>query len=118
VEEIDGAGRPVRTLGEFESCPPAKDGMEESDVRPFLGERVGLFVGGSTAWKLATLAQWARLGREVGCWVHVGRVNSSRRIAACAGVGATSFDGTSVSRFAKTLRPLDAARRQLSLGVG
>jgi hypothetical protein len=29
VEEIDGAGRPVRTLGEFESCPPAKAALRK-----------------------------------------------------------------------------------------
>lgn len=92
-----------------------QDGLGVEDVRPFLGPRVGIFVGGSTEWKLATLPQWGRLGREAQAWVHVGRVNSARRIAACASAEATSFDGTSVTRFAKTARPLDAARRQLAL---
>lgn len=95
-----------------------QDGMTPADVRPFLGERVGLFVGGSTDWKLSTLGQWAELGRDVGCWVHVGRVNTARRIHLCAAAGATSFDGTSASRYAKTLQPLDHARRQLPLFVG
>jgi hypothetical protein len=92
-----------------------QDGMTVADVRCFLGARVGIFVGGSTAWKLATLAEWAQIGREIGCWVHVGRVNTARRIALCVQAGATSFDGTSASRFAKTIGPLDAARRQLAL---
>ena len=92
-----------------------QDGMEPSDVRGFLGERLGIFVGGSTEWKLRTMAQWGALGREIGCWVHVGRVNTARRIHACAAAGATSFDGTSASRFAVTVSPLDHARRQLSL---
>ena len=94
-----------------------QDGIGVEDVRGFLGDRVGIFVGGSTAWKLSTLAQWGQLGRETGAWCHVGRVNSAKRIAHCAGVGATSFDGTSVSRFAVTLAPLDKARRQLSMIV-
>ena len=89
-----------------------QDGLTVDDVRPYLGERVGIFVGGSTSWKLATLAEWGRLGQEVGCWVHVGRVNTQRRIHACVAAGATSFDGTSASRFSKTVRPLDRARRQ------
>lgn len=88
-----------------------QDGMGVDDVRPFLGARVGIFVGGSTAWKLSTLAQWGRLGREVGCLVHVGRVNSARRIRACALAGAHSFDGTSASMYAVELPKLDAARR-------
>lgn len=92
-----------------------QDGMTTDDVRPFLGDRVGIFVGGSTDWKLATLPVWCELGREVGCWVHVGRVNTRKRILACSGSGATSFDGTSASRFAVTVRPLDLARRQLGL---
>lgn len=92
-----------------------QDGMVPEDVRAFLGARVGLFVGGSTAWKESTIGVWSALGREVGCWVHVGRVNTARRIAICTAEGATSFDGTSASRFAKTIPALDAARRQIGL---
>lgn len=89
-----------------------QDGIGAEDVRPFLGERVGIFVGGSTAWKLATIDRWAALAREIGCWCHVGRVNTARRIRHCATAGATSFDGTSVTRFACTLPELDDALRQ------
>ena len=92
-----------------------QNGLDTADVRPFLGPRVGLFVGGDTAWKLSTLPAWAALGREVGCWVHVARVNSARRIHLCTSAGATSFDGSSASRYAVTVRPLDLARRQLAL---
>ena len=92
-----------------------QDGMVPEDVRAFLGARVGIFVGGSTAWKESTIGVWSALGREVGCWVHVGRVNTARRIAICTAEGATSFDGTSASRFAKTIPALDAARRQIGL---
>lgn len=92
-----------------------QNGMEPSDVRPFLGTRVGIFVGGDTAWKLRTLATWGRLGRDTGCWVHVGRVNSAKRIHQCGVDGAHSFDGTSVTRFAKNLGRLEHARQQLAL---
>lgn len=92
-----------------------QDGMGSDDVRPFLGPRVGIFVGGSTAWKLATLEQWSALGREVGCWVHVARVNSAKRIRSCSAAGADSFDGSGPSRFAVETPPLDRARRQLGL---
>jgi hypothetical protein len=92
-----------------------QNGMTFDDVRPFVGARVGIFIGGDTQWKLATVDGWCALGREVGAWVHVGRVNTASRIRHCAIAGAKSFDGTSASRFAVTVRPLDAARRQLAL---
>lgn len=95
-----------------------QNGMEPSDVRAFIGPRVGIFVGGDTAWKLDTLPTWCDLGRQLGAWVHVGRVNTARRIGACVRAGATSFDGTSPSRYAKTLPLLDLARRQLHLFGG
>lgn len=93
-----------------------QDGLDEKDVGSFLGKRVGLFIGGSTAWKLATLPRWTALGARVGCWVHVGRVNTVRRIHLCGLAGATSFDGTSASRFSKTVQKLTHAARQLPFG--
>jgi len=91
-----------------------QDGMAPDDVAHLLGGRVGLFVGGSTDWKERTLPQWGRLARECGCYLHVGRVNSSRRIFLCSAAGADSFDGTSASRFSVNVRHLDNARRQMS----
>jgi hypothetical protein len=102
-----------RVLDESPRCLIAvQDGMQPEDVRPFLGARVGIFVGGSTAWKLATMAGWCALADLVGCWCHVARVNSVKRISACSVAGATSFDGTSATRYSKTLPLLDKARRQ------
>lgn len=92
-----------------------QDGIEPGHVRSLLGDRLGLFLGGSTAWKLRTMALWGRLSREVGCYFHVARVNSRRRIHLCNDAGAHSFDGTSVTRFATTLPGLDGARRQLGM---
>jgi len=94
---------------------PVQDGMTTSELRPLLGARVGIFVGGSERWKEQNAWGWGQLAREVGCYLHVGRVNSQRRISICAAAGAHSFDGTSVSRFAVTLPRLDRARRQRAL---
>ena len=93
-----------------------QDGMKPADVAQHLGPRVGVFVGGSTEWKLATLRQWGEMGQRLGVWVHVGRVNTVRRILRCVRAGVASIDGTSASRYAKTLPTLDSARRQLALG--
>lgn len=89
-----------------------QDGMASADVAPLLCGSVGVFVGGSTEWKLRTMTSWAVLARACGSYCHVGRVNTARRIKACALAGADSFDGSSASRFLRTLPMLDGARRQ------
>lgn len=91
---------------------PVQDGMVANDLRSIVGNRVGLFVGGTTEWKLATLGMWGRLSKESGCHLHVARVNTPRRIRLCQDAGAHSFDGTSVTRFRVNLCKIDAARRQ------
>lgn len=83
-----------------------QDGMCVDDVRDYLGPMVGLFIGGSTPWKLATLDAWSALARRKGCYLHVGRVNSLKRIKACAQVGANSFDGTSIIAFPDSINML------------
>ena len=91
-----------------------QDGMVPDDVRDWLGPETGIFVGGTTDWKLKTLSTWAQLARERSAWCHVGRVNSVRRISLCSLAGVDSFDGTSASRFAKTVPKLNHARLQTS----
>lgn len=92
-----------------------QNGMTPAMIAPFLNARVGIFVGGDSFWKEATMAQWGQLASEAGSYCHVGRVNSVRRIRLCAQAGIHSFDGTSVTRFAGTLPPLDAAARQADI---
>jgi hypothetical protein len=104
LPRLDGIGR--RRL------IPVQDGMTTGDVRPVLGAEIGIFVGGSTAFKLDTMPVWGALARERRCYMHVGRVNTARRIRLCAMAGADSFDGSSATRFAVTAGPLDSARRQ------
>lgn len=94
---------------------PVQNGMAPDDVRGLLGARVGIFVGGDAEWKERSLPMWARLAGELGCHLHVGRVNTVRRIKVCAIAGVDSIDGSSVSRFACNLPRLDAARRQTAM---
>lgn len=94
---------------------PVQNGMEPADLRSTVGGRIGIFVGGDTAWKEGTAAAWGALAAERSCWMHVGRVNTARRIRICHAAGARSFDGSSASRFRASLGALDAARRQLYL---
>jgi hypothetical protein len=59
-----------------------------------------LFIGGDTAWKLGDAARaCAAEARHRGKGVHMGRVNSCRRLAAAAAILADTADGTFV-RFA------------------
>lgn len=79
-----------------------QDGMTAADVPP---EASVIFVGGSTAWKWRTVAQWCRDFERV----HVGRVNSYRRLWQCADAGAESTDGTGWMRGdQKQVRGLEA----------
>jgi hypothetical protein len=88
-----------------------QDGMTPADV-PHLGSVAGIFVGGSTEWKLETLPNWGAWARGAGVICHIGRVNTARRIMACAKAGATSFDGSGPSRFAVEAARLSAAWRE------
>lgn len=89
-----------------------QDGMSTDDLDPHVGPSVGIFLGGSTEWKIATMAQWGRFCADRGVYYHVARVNSAKRIRMAAAAGADSIDGTSASRFAKSLRRLDLSLRQ------
>jgi hypothetical protein len=75
-----------------------QNGMVPADVRHLLSSQVGIFVGGDSAWKEGTLPVWGELARKTGCYLHVGRVNTVRRIRLCRLAGTASFDGTSVTR--------------------
>jgi hypothetical protein len=92
-----------------------QDGMPIDVIRPMVGPALGIFVGGTTEWKESMIIPLGMVARERSCWLHVGRVNTARRIHLCAAAGATSFDGSSVSRFVATLPGLDRARRQADL---
>ncbi len=92
-----------------------QDGMTIDDVAPHVGDRVGIFVGGGDVWKIQTLPMWCEYGRRAGVWVHAARVNTAKRIALAADHGAASFDGSSASRYVKTLPLLDRSRRRLDL---
>ena len=64
-----------------------QDGMSAADVP---SEASVVFVGGTTAWKWRTLADWCSAFPRV----HVGRVNTERRLWQCWRSGAESCDGT------------------------
>ncbi len=92
-----------------------QDGIEPADVAQVVGSRVGIFLGGSTEWKLARMRDWGEFCAERSIHYHVARVNSIKRMALAASCGATSVDGSSASRYAVTLPKLAYAARQPDL---
>lgn len=83
---------PIRAAG-YPVAFVAQDGLEHLDV-PWDGFDA-LFIGGTTAWKLGEacrliVAEAKRLGK----WVHMGRVNSLRRMRYAESIGCDSADGT------------------------
>lgn len=68
-----------------------QDGMVAADV-PISADVV--FVGGSTEWKWKTMPMWCGHFQRV----HVGRVNTYRRLWQCDDAGAESCDGTGWTR--------------------
>ena len=91
-----------------------QDGMSREDVAPYLAQGVGLFLGGSTAYKLASCRAWGAVAREACVSFHVARVNSARRAARAREAGATSIDGSGPSRFKDALRRIERGVRQES----
>lgn len=79
----------------------AQDGAENFDL-PW--DRLdALFIGGSTEFKLSAAA--ADLGAEAkrqDKWLHVGRVNSQKRLRIAFAMQADSTDGTGWSKFPDT----------------
>lgn len=63
-----------------------------------------LFIGGSTEYKLSA-APLISEAKQRDKWVHIGRVNSLRRLRWAFNTGADSIDGSSFSRFPDTYIP-------------
>jgi hypothetical protein len=92
-----------------------QDGMETTDIASLIGPQVGIFLGGSTEWKISRMAEWGKFCAERGVYYHVARVNSIKRMSLAASCGADSVDGSSASRFAVSLPKLAYAARQSDL---
>jgi hypothetical protein len=84
--------RRIRGLG-YPAALVAQDGLQSLTV-PWHAFDV-LFIGGSTAWKLGpAAADLTAQARRHGITVHMGRVNSLKRLRYAASIGCDSVDGT------------------------
>jgi hypothetical protein len=85
----------IRELG-YPAAFVAQDGLEHLEV-PWDSFDV-LFIGGSTWWKLSLHArQLVAEAKARGKWVHMGRVNSYKRLAYADAIGCDSADGTYIT---------------------
>jgi hypothetical protein len=85
LPRIRAAGYRVALVGQ--------DGLENCAI-PW-DDFDALFLGGATAWKLGTAAAGiAREAKRRGKWVHMGRVNSLKRLRYAESIGCDSADGT------------------------
>ena len=105
----------LRRLG-YPAALVAQDGLE-SLVIPWDAFDV-LFIGGSTEWKLSAVAAGiVAEAKARGKWVHMGRVNSWRRLQYAASIGCDSADGTFLAFGpAKNLPRLRSWIRRLAAG--
>jgi len=82
----------IREMG-YAAALVAQDGIEDTMI-PWDAFDC-LFIGGSTTWKLSNNAFWlCREAIKQGKWVHMGRVNSFRRLLYARFAGCHSTDGT------------------------
>lgn len=82
----------IRELG-YPVALCAQDGLEDLVV-PW-DEFDVLFIGGSTEWKVGPAAAGlVAEAKQRGKWVHMGRVNSLRRLRIADAMGCDSVDGT------------------------
>lgn len=96
VNDIQGRGFPLGYV--------AQDNASVADL-PW-SDLSAVFVGGSTEWKLSDDAH--RIVDEAktrGKWVHMGRVNSARRLKVAKSWEVDSIDGTELSWFTDTKLP-------------
>ena len=96
---------------------PVQDDMSPDDVGAVLERHpgMGIFLGGTTEWKLATMQGWGMVAHAFRRCYHVGRVNTRKRIRMCQHAGAHSVDGTSGTLFSVTVPRLDGEIRQSSM---
>lgn len=97
----------------FPKLAVIQDGACAGELESYLDHVHGYFLGGSTEYKLSTLADWAAWCQEREKYFHVGRVNTYRRLKPCIAAAADSCDGTSATKFAETIPFLTRARNTL-----
>jgi hypothetical protein len=89
----------------------AQDGCEAGHFNRIEWHARCIFIGGTTKWKEGPgAAAVIREAKRRGKWIHVGRVNTMRRLQHFEALGVDSFDGSQFSMFPNTYIPRWLAR--------
>jgi hypothetical protein len=81
----------------------AQNGCDRPNMSPPWYEFDAVFIGGDTAWKLGPEARRiVRICKEHGKHVHMGRVNTLRRLRYAERIGVDSVDGTKWAKWRGT----------------
>jgi len=81
----------------------AQNGCDRPNMSPPWREFDAVFIGGDTAWKLGPEARRiVRICKERGKHVHMGRVNTLRRLRYAESIGVDSVDGTKWAKWRDT----------------
>lgn len=89
-----------------------QDGCENGLIPPW-HTFDAIFIGGTTDYKLGPQVEWlCGEARARGKWIHMGRVNSTKRITYAKSIGVDSIDGTKYVRWRD--RYLDDALHEVS----
>lgn len=76
-----------------------------------------LFIGGDTRFKFSPIiAEIVQTARRRGVWIHMGRVNSVRRLEYACAIGCDSCDGSGMARFPDSV--FDASPHELDRANG
>jgi hypothetical protein len=87
----------------YPPCLVAQNGIENTRI-PW-DSMAALFIGGDNAFKYSNLTrELVTEAKQRGKWVHMGRVNSWRRIQYAIEIGCDSFDGTGHALYPENIR--------------
>ena len=99
-----------------------QDGMTETDVLPVMHLFEGIFVGGTTEWKLETGAAWVRFAHSHGKPCHIGRAGREDHACWALRIGADSLDSSlplwADANFMRFMRGLSRGRPQAEMQWG
>lgn len=101
----------VKWAGEFSSrkIPQAfvlQNGIEEHPPEYAIpwGQIDAVFIGGDTAFKFSPwVREFTAFAKRARRWVHMGRVNSIRRMEYARAIGCDSCDGSGMARFPRSV---------------
>ena len=101
-----GKWEPIVRGFKFPRSLVIQDGMGFDDWLAYRKSIDGVFIGGSTGFKLSRFVRTVVYdARSLGIPVHMGRVNSMRRIRYAIDIGCTSCDGSGFSKWPDTRIP-------------